>query len=314
MKNRRTIINALLLITISISFAAGVFAQADGETLVTGNPPLTRNDADEIIKYYERGLEMDFTAAERREFQTILINQWRGAQKSGGKNLVAFLKTVTTINGWDEAKRERLKNEIRKAILGDLRSSAGTKLSQFVLSVYENPEAENANTAQSDENQSETTAQTETETRSETRENFRPIEGAAKIADLVGKWNKGSVASYGYRDTVTNDYKSGYGAANQHDIYADGSFDYSNFAQVSVYGCTTELFTAMKGRISVSGAQVTFTYVSGTVKGKDSCKTTGFNKPAQIANATFRVERDKDQIRLCEVGKEQPYCLYKVKE
>lgn len=316
MKNRRIIINALLLITISISFAAAAFAQADGETLVTGNPPLTRNDADEIAKYYERNLEMDFTAAERQEFQTILVNQWRRAQKSGGKNLVAFLKTVTTINGWDEAKRERLKSEIREAVLGDLRSSAGSELSRFVLKVYENPETDNSSAAQNTENQSESTAQTETnaETRNETKENFRPVEGAIRIADLVGKWSKGSVASYGYRDSVSNDYKSGYGAANQHDIYANGNFDYTNYAQVSLYNCTTELSTSMRGRIAVSGAQVTFTYGSGTVKGKDSCKTEGFTKPAQIRTTTYRVERDKDQIRLCEVGAQNPYCLYKVKE
>ncbi|HLL99415.1 MAG TPA: hypothetical protein VK400_00035 [Pyrinomonadaceae bacterium] len=318
MKNRRIIIKALLLITISISFAAGVFAQAaGGETLVAGNPPLTGNDADEIMKYYERNLEMEFSAAERAEFQTILVNQWRRAQKSGGKNLAAFLKTVTTINGWDAAKRERLKGEIREAVLGDLRSSAGSELSRFVLSVYENAGGENSTTAQADENRSETTTartETESETRSETKENFRPVEGTIKIADLVGKWNKGSVASYGYRDRVSNDYKSGYGAANQHDIYANGGFDYTNYAQISLYNCTTELFTSMKGRLAVSGSQVTFTYVSGTVKGKDSCKTDGFTKPAQIRTTTYRVERDGNQIRLCEIGAEQSYCLYKAKE
>jgi hypothetical protein len=309
MKNRRFIINAILLITISISFAAAVFAQSD-EILAAGNPPLTQTDADEIIKYYERNLEIEFSAGQREEFQTKLVNQWRRAQKTGGKNLAGFLKTVTTINGWDEAKREKHKEEIRQAVLGDLRNSASSELSTFVLDIYENSRGENTTVAQTNENQNETP----TETKTETKDNFKPVGGTIKIADLVGKWNKGSVASYGYRDSVTNDYKSGYGAANQHDIYADGSFDYSNFAQVSLYGCTTELFTTMKGRVRINGSQITFTYVSGTVKGKDSCKTTGFNKPAQIANATFRVERDKDQIRLCEVGKEQPSCLYKVKE
>lgn len=318
MKNTRFIIKAILLITISISFAAAnVFAQSD-EVLVTGNPPLTQTDAGEIIRYYERGLGIEFSGEQRDEFQTKLVNQWRKAQKSGGKNLNGFLKTVTTINAWDEARREKLKNEIREAVLGDLRSSANSELSRYVLSIYENAGGETANGAQPDENQNKTSGETETKTesedRSETKDNFRPIKGTVRIADLVGKWSKGSVASYGYRSTVNSDYKSGYGAANQHDIYAGGSFDYTNYAQISLYDCTTELFTSMKGRVTVNGSQVTFTYVSGTVKGKDSCKTGGFTKPAQISAATFRIERYKNQIRLCEVGAQQPYCLYKAEE
>ncbi|MDQ3797908.1 MAG: hypothetical protein M3384_00510 [Acidobacteriota bacterium] len=318
MKNRRFIFKALLLITISISFAAAnVYAQS-GEILVAGNPPLTRNDADEIIRYYGRALGIEFSAAQRDELQTIIVNQWRRAQKSGGESLSGFLKTVTTINAWDEAKREKLKNEMREAVLGDLRSTPNSEVSRYILNIYENAGGENTSVAQSDENRKETSEESETkpesEDRSETKDNFRPIEGTIRIAELVGKWSKGSVSSYGYRSTTGSDYKSGYGAANQHDIYANGSFDYTNYAQVSVYDCTTELFTSMKGRVTVSGSQVTFTYVSGTVKGKDSCKTDGFIKPAQIRATTYRVERDKNQIRLCEVGTEQPTCLYKAQE
>ena len=131
------------------------------------------------------------------------------------------------------------------------------------------------------------------------------------MSDLVGKWNKGTAASYGYRNTVTNDYKSGYGSANLHEIRAGGNFDYSNYAQISLYGCTTELSTSMKGRAAISGSQVTFSYLSGTVKGKDSCKTTGFEKNAEIKNTTYRLERDGSHLRLCEIGSDIANCLYK---
>lgn len=70
----------------------------------------------------------------------------------------------------------------------------------------------------------------------------------------------------------------------------------------------------MKGRVKLAGGRVTFEYVSGTVKGKDSCKAAGFNKPAQIDGRTFRLESDGERLRLCEVGAETPACLYKVKE
>jgi hypothetical protein len=110
---------------------------------------------------------------------------------------------------------------------------------------------------------------------------------------------------------VTNDYKSGYGSANMHEIHANGSFDYANYAQISLYGCTTELSTSMKGRASISGSQVTFSYISGNVKGKDSCKTEGFTRPAQIRPSTYQLERDGNHLRLCEVGAKIQNCLYK---
>jgi hypothetical protein len=62
---------------------------------------------------------------------------------------------------------------------------------------------------------------------------------------------------------------------------------------------------------SLSGSQVTFSYISGNVKGKDSCKTMGFDKPAQINKTTYRVEHDGKQMRLCQVGTELTGCLYK---
>jgi hypothetical protein len=193
--------------------------------------------------------------------------------------------------------------------------------SPFVVSVYENARRNESTTAtqQNEETSTPNTARTETRAENETSQsetrsdepNFQPIEGAIKMSDLIGKWNKGTVASYGYRNTVTNDYTSGYGSANMHEIRANGSFDYSNFAQISLYGCTTELFTSMKGRAAISGSQVIFSYVSGNVKGKDSCRSQGFDKPARISNATYQLERDGNHLRLCEVGAKVQSCLYK---
>ena len=134
------------------------------------------------------------------------------------------------------------------------------------------------------------------------------------MSELSGKWIKGTTATYGYRNTVTNDYRSAFGAANQHDIYAGGNFDYTNYAQVSGYGCKTELYTSMKGRASISGSLITFNYVSGTVKIEDSCKKSVVTRPAQIKPAAYRVERGKEGLRMCETGGENPSCLYKVKE
>jgi hypothetical protein len=314
MKNFRFIFNAILLITISISAAANAFGQTGGEILVEGNPPFTQSDFEDIVKYYERGLDIRFSDDERDELQTKISAMWRKNQKSNSKNLTGFMQLVRRLNTVPEAKIKANQQEFADALLGDLRTMSRNGWSDFVIKIYENAHSnESAVTEQSDE---ETSASTETTAKNETTENrgepnFQPVSGAIKMSDLSGKWVKGSVSSYGYRNTITNEYKSGFGAANQHEISANGAFDYSNYGQVSGYGCTTELFTHMKGRATISGSQVTFRYLSGTVKIEDSCKKSAVTKPAQIKNTTYRVESDGKRLRLCEIGTETPFCIYR---
>ena len=336
MKNIRFITNAILMVTISISFAASAFAQSD-EILVEGNPPLTQATANSILKYYERGLGGQFTNYERDFLQEKLVEMWRKVQKENPKNLEGFIGTVEKINGWDDCKIKAHQQELTESLLADLKSAPRNEFYKSVLTVYDNMNGDTLNvttkgcannsnqTEASTKNRSgnsientstkrensETNASGSKKSESSDKPNFQPVTGAIKMSDLVGKWNKGTVSSYGYRNTVTNDYTSGYGAANMHEIRANGSFDYSNFAQISLYGCTTELFTSMKGRAAISGSQVIFSYVSGNVKGKDSCRSQGFDKPARISNATYQLERDGNHLRLCEVGAKVQSCLYK---
>jgi hypothetical protein len=232
------------------------------------------------------------------------------------------MKNVEKFNTIDGEKIKAHQQEFIDALLGDLKTMSQTGLGGFVISVYENARRnDSTNPARQQNEVTSTTTETQTKRRSETetsrsrtnsdKPNFQPVEGTIKMSDLVGKWDKGTVSSYGYRNSVTNDYKSGYGSANMHEIRANGSFDYANYAQISLYGCTTELSTSMTGRAAITGSQVTFNYISGNVKGKDSCKSEGFNKPAYLNSATYRLERDGNHLRLCEVGKENPNCLYK---
>jgi len=304
------IIKIMLLTVIAAVSVVNLFAQSD-EVLVGGNPPLTRTDFESVMKYFERGLNVEFSAEQRDELELKLANRWRKFQKVNPASLKSYLKTVAAINSWDEAKRERLQEELTKAVLGDLKSQPDNEFNQFVLSVYEAGASKRVETSAQSEAETSTEKRAADTSQGASADNFKPVQGAVKLSDLAGKWVKGSVSTYGYQNTITNEYRSGYGFANQHDIYPNGSFDYSNYATISSYGCKTELSTAMKGRISVSGSQVVFTYVSGTVKGKDSCKTAGFEKPARIQNATHRLERDGGKLRLCQIGTELPYCLYR---
>ncbi len=304
----KRILVSLNILAVLCFAAAAAFGQ-NSRVLVAGDPPLTRANADAILLYYSRALMLDISDEQRSELEKHLIRNWRNAKGAERQGLAKFIKTVETINAWDYDKLERLQGELEAAVLADLRNSRGNEFNRMILDIYAERGREEFGT---DEENSTSAGSTTPEPSSDdsSAENFTPATGVG-VSSLAGKWVKGSISSYGYRNTVTNDYRSAHGAANQHDIRANGTFDYSNFASISGYGCTTELFTSMKGRISVSGSRVTFTYVSGTVRGKDSCKSTGFTKPAQIATTTYELQRSNGKLRMCEIGTETPNCLYK---
>lgn len=289
-----------------VLFAAAAVAAQDGRVLAAGDPPLTRGNADAILLYYGRALMLDLSGEHREELERRLIENWKSARGAKRQGLAKFIRTVETINAWDYDKLERLQGELEAAVLADLRSTPGNSFNQLILDIYE---ARGREEFGDEEDSAE--AETKEDAPADAGTNNFTTATGVTLASLAGKWGKGSVSSYGYSNTVTNEYRSAYGAANEHQIRANGTFDYANFATVSGYGCTTELFTSMKGRISVSGSRVTFTYLSGTVRGKDSCKSTGFTRPAQIEPKTYEIQRSNGKLRMCEIGKDTPTCLYK---
>lgn len=322
MKKHLLIITAILI--LSFAFSAQIFGQSNAEILVAGKTPLAQGQVNRVIELYEWALAVKFTPGERETFQDYFVRGW----KQNNKSTATLLKIADKVFAIDEARRDEMQPKFREAFLSDLKAAPEKETSRFLLGVYERAHGTDSeiDTKSSDAPETETAAnnnenQTQNETESTDRKtsdepNFRTVEGAVKLSDLAGKWSKTGVSASGYVNTTTNAYKSAYGFSNMHEIKPGGAFDYSNFATVSLYGCTTELFTTMKGRASVAGSQVTFTYVSGTVNIKDSCKKSSVDKPAVIEKATYRLERDpaSDQLRLCEIGSKSPYCLYKVKE
>jgi hypothetical protein len=148
-------------------------------------------------------------------------------------------------------------------------------------------------------------------------ENFKPVEGALKLADLVGRWVKDpySVSAGSY--TITTNDRGGYKNNTVYEIHPGGNFDFTANTTLYMSNCRTELFTTRKGRVGVSGARATISYVSGTLQSRDNCsKRANYTKPlgAEKAEFPYRLERDGERLRLCTVGSAEPNCLYKVVE
>jgi hypothetical protein len=47
---------------------------------------------------------------------------------------------------------------------------------------------------------------------------------------------------------------------------------------------------------------------------EDRCKKSVVTEPAQIKTTTYRLKRAGDHLRMCEIGAENPTCLYKTEE
>lgn len=309
MLRKLSVLALAALMLLSPAYSSEARGQAAPEVLVSGGAPLTRANVDRVIEFYEWALSVGFTPAERATFTDFFVEAWRKGDASAPK----LLRMAEKVLALEAPKLEKIQPEFRDAFLADFNAKPDSATNRFLLGVYQRGHGGGA-AANSKMAEAQDEPKQDAEKRAGGEPDFRPVEGAVRLSELVGTWERAGVSSYGYRDALTNDYRSGHGSANMHEIKPDGSFDYSNYATVSLYDCTTELFTSMKGRVRVSGPQVTFTYVSGTVRGKDSCKTTGFNKPAQIDAKTYRVERDGGNcLRLCEVGADNPTCLYRAK-
>ncbi|HLM62404.1 MAG TPA: hypothetical protein VK308_16500 [Pyrinomonadaceae bacterium] len=130
------------------------------------------------------------------------------------------MKNVEKFYTIADSKIKEHQQEFADALLADLKTMSRNGWSPFVVSVYENARRnDSTTTAQQQQDDVLTPTETQTEPRAENeprqtetksdKPNFQPVTGAIKMSDLVGKWNKGTVSSYGYRNTVTNDYTSG---------------------------------------------------------------------------------------------------------
>jgi hypothetical protein len=106
----------IAILFLGMAFTPSALGQTD-EVLVAGKPPLTQENAKAIIKYYERGLNIEFTAEQSDELQTKIVNQWRRVQKIDGKSLTEFLASVTRINAWVKLNAKSSKTNCAKACL-----------------------------------------------------------------------------------------------------------------------------------------------------------------------------------------------------
>ena len=287
----KTLYSFFALIAFSFVLSAAVLGQS-GKVLVPGNPALTQADAESIVKYYERGLGLKLTYADRRELQGVIADNWRDALSSGGgAGLTEYMKTVTTFNSWDDAKIAKLQDKIREAILGDLRGTAANGgMSRFILERYENSGGEPSG---GDVAQDEPA-------------NDGPGSNIVGLSVLVGTWVNGrSMTSVTNSIGVTS---AGTGSRFTYKFMPNGTLEYTGIMQtVSYGGCKLVAFTQKKGKYSVSGDTMTISYAPAHFSRDDSCDRAGNYKktlPAETVTQRFAVKEKYGDLYVCFVEKD----------
>jgi hypothetical protein len=82
--------------------------------------------------------------------------------------------------------------------------------------------------------------------------------GSAGLSRLVGKWSNGNVSSIGEKNLYTGQITASNGTIVWYKFYADGRFEHVGYMKSTMFGCTTDLFNDKRGRVEVSGNQITF--------------------------------------------------------
>jgi hypothetical protein len=276
------------LVIFSFAFSAATLGQAS-KVLVAGEPALTQANADAIVKYYERGLGLKLTYADRRELQGLIADNWRDALASGGADgLANYMKTVDTFNSWDDAKITRLQDKVREAVLGDLRGTAGNGgMSRFILDLYEERSGRENSVAGVEQDQPAA--------------NDAPTGGIVGLSAIVGTWVNGrSMTSVTNSIGVTS---AGTGSRFTYKFFIDGTVEYTGIIQtVSYGGCRLVAFTQKKGKVSVSGGEMTISYAPAHFSRDDSCDRAGNYKktlPAETVTQRFAVKEKYGDTYVC---------------
>jgi hypothetical protein len=127
-------------------------------------------------------------------------------------------------------------------------------------------------------------------------------------AELVGNWFEGSTSILQEQNMATGSIASKYGSSIGYVIGADGSFRYAALIKSTMYGCTTSLWNDRRGKISISGDQITFTPTKDYWFNSNSCYPSTNkeqNKPLEAKTFNFEVGEREGKQWLCmrEVGK-----------
>lgn len=137
------------------------------------------------------------------------------------------------------------------------------------------------------------TAQNSVETDSQTEriQNAAAKSSNGSLREIVGVWRNGSVSMMQEKNLTTGQITSSNGSTITYKFFADGRFEYIGYIKSTMYGCTTDLFNDKRGRVEISGNQITLVPTKNYWKNTYSCS------PASNKERDYVLERETYTFR-----------------
>lgn len=115
--------------------------------------------------------------------------------------------------------------------------------------------------------------------------------GNAGLGEIVGEWHNGRVSMLQEKNLATGQVTSSNGSTFTYKFFADGRFEYIGYIKSTMYGCTTDLFNDKRGKVEISGSQLTL------VPSKNYWKNTYSCSPASNKERDYVLERETYTFR-----------------
>ena len=305
MNFKRAFIIQILLITAFITFANSILAQrqTNDPVLVSGKQTLRQSDIDRLTEIYEWLLASRFTAAERRQYQKLIVAEARANERTAD-GIASMLESYDKIMAATPEKRDQVRRQLLPEIVSIMEND-DSEASKLLLSIHRKSEGATADIE---------------EPANDSRNNDPNRRGgggggAVTVADLAGIWSTSSVSGTRYKSLVTGQLSDPSGSIIEYEISPDGTIKHVGYLSSTVYSCTTKLFISRTGRVQINGSSITFDFAPGKRMYQTCSQSASRNDtlPAERKTYPFRLGPDEYGIlQLCtteENGKE--FCIRK---
>ena len=301
MNYKRNFIYGILIIA-ALALAASAQPSTGDKVLVSGKQTIRQSDIDRLTEIYEWLLATRFSAADRRQYQKLIVAEAR-VNESTAEAIVSMVGSYDKIQAATPEKREQVRRQLLPEIVSIMENDT-SEASKLLLGIYRKSKSA------PDDNQATNDAQND----DSPVENSNPG-GAVKVADLAGIWSTSSVSGTRYKSLVTGELSDPNGSIIEYQISPNGAIKHVGYLSSTVYSCTTKLFISRTGRIQIAGSRITFDFAPGKRMYQTCSQSASRNDtlPAERKTYPFRLERDEyGLLQLCtteENGKD--FCIRK---
>ena len=122
---------------------------------------------------------------------------------------------------------------------------------------------------------------------------------------VVGAWRYGAISPTNFWNDHTGVYSgNAYGMSDQYDFAADGTFREYVYIYTQSYGCRTQVWVEMQGRVQFDATTFTKRVTTGRFKTSDSCAASrNFDRAMTAAEANERSKSATYAVRADGSGK-----------